>query len=444
MKGVSQNEDPREPHSASTARSPERPRLRPLEAFPVMDGPEPLLALRDPSGLAQPVSLPPGTVAVVQLMDGDSTREEICKLYEERYKRPLPRERLDQLLQKLDEALLLDSEHFRSHAAKVHAAFRDSDTRSATLAGLGYPANPTELRALFERCLAPPQGPGEPTVRTSACPHLIVTPHVDYTRGGPAYAWAFQSLMQTRVEDLPEIVIVFGTNHQGAGQPFALTKKHYATPFGRLRNDVAIVEGLTERVRASVGEKAAISLFADEHHHRTEHSIELAAVWLRFALGDAADSVSVVPILCGALEPLLEEGKDPSTDPTIAVLLSALDALTQGKRVLVIAAADLAHVGPRFGDDSPLAHDDHVSLERRDQETLVTLQKGNAREWLDEIWRERNERRVCGLAPIYQALLFARPKPGKLLAYAQCPADERPGSTTLGPGSIVSIAALVF
>ena len=79
-----------------------------------------------------------------------------------------------------------------------------------------------------------------------------------------------------------------------------------------------------------------------------------------------------------------------------------------------------------------------------ERETLVTLASGSAKAWLDDIWRERNVRRVCGLSPIYHTLLCARPQPGKLLAYAQCPADERPGSATLGTGSVVSIASLVF
>jgi AmmeMemoRadiSam system protein B len=419
--------------------SGDRPRLRPLEAYPVLDGPEPMLMLRDPSGMAQSVSLPPATVAVVQLMDGDSTRDQICQQFLERYKRPLGRDRLDALLERLDDALLLDSDRFRRHAAQIHASFRDSDSRKPHLAGLSYPGEGAALAEMLEGYWSSP-GPGKPGAREGEAPTLIVTPHVDYGRGGPAYAWAFKKLAEAR--QAPEVVVVFGTDHAGAHRPFTLTRKHYDTPLGRMRTDVAIVEGLVERVRSSVGERAALDLFTDEHHHRTEHSIELTAIWLRHALGPAADDVAIVPILCGALEPMLEAGKDPGTEPIVAVLLSALSALTQGKRVLWIAAADLAHVGPRYGDEQPLGPDDHASLEKRDHETLVALASGDARRWLDEIWRERNVRRVCGLAPIYHSLLAARPQPGTLVAYAQCPAEERGGS--LGPGSIVSVASLVF
>ena len=431
-----------EPASSS---GPERPWLRPLDAFPVLDGPEPLLALRDPSRIAQPVSLPPGTVAVVQLFDGDSTRDEICALYEQRYNKPLSRASLDALIQKLDEALLLDSDHFRRHSASVHAAFRDNPVREARLPGLSYPEDPVELAAFLDGCYEPPHGPGLPHGRTGALPKLIVTPHIDYSRGGPAYAWAFRPLAQTPVEALPELVVIFGTDHAAAKQPFSLTRKHYVTPLGQLTTDVALVDALVQRVDDSVGARAARDLFSDEHHHRTEHSIELAAVWLKHTLGDAAARVQVLPILCGALEPMLEAGKDPSTEPVVAVLLSALEALTQGRRVLFVAAADLAHVGPRFGDEQPLSTEDRESLERRDQETLRVLETGSASAWLNELWRDHNQRRVCGLAPVYHALLVTRPGRGTVACYAQCPADESGGPTgRLGDGSIVSIASLCF
>ncbi len=364
-----------------------------------------------------------------------------CALYEQRYQRPLPRARLDQLIEKLDEALLLDSERFRQHSASIHAAFRDGDTRAAHLAGRSYPDDAAQLRAELDGYFAPPHGPGPTGPRTGACPKLIVAPHVDYMRGGPAYAWAYRPLAEAA--ERPELVVIFGTDHMGALRPFSLTKKHYDTPLGRLHTDVALVEELTERVRGSVGERAAIDLFVDEHHHRTEHSIELSAVWLRHVLGEDADQVKILPVLCGALEPILSSGRDPAREPTVAVLLSALTTLTAGRRVLWIAAADLAHVGPRFGDEQALVAEDHASLERRDQETLRALASGSAKAWLDEIWREENVRRVCGLSPIYHALLCARPAPGKLVAYAQCPADESAGAA-LGAGSIVSIASLVF
>ena len=129
-------------------------------------------------------------------------------------------------------------------------------------------------------------------------------------------------------------------------------------------------------------------------------------------------------------------------DERIALFLEELKRALAGKRVLWIAGADLAHVGPHFAqrgdfDETPLDADDRASLEKRDQQTLEPVLRGDARGWFDEIRREKDRRRVCGLPPIYSMLRSAEAGAGKLLVYAQCPADER-------GGSIVSIASLVF
>src|SRR5437879_3865290 len=87
-----------------------RPKLRPLEGFPVEHEGEKLLSLRDPSGLSEyTATLPAAAVAVVELCDGEHTRDQICDEFYRRYRQRLPREALDQLLTQLDAALLLDS-----------------------------------------------------------------------------------------------------------------------------------------------------------------------------------------------------------------------------------------------------------------------------------------------------------------------------------------------
>ena len=95
----------------------------------------------------------------------------------------------------------------------------------------------------------------------------------------------------------------------------------------------------------------------------------------------------------------------------------ALDATTRGLRVALVEA------------------DDFASLERRDQVTLAHLTRGDAAGWFGEIGKERDRRNVCGLSPIYTMLEAAKPGPGTLAVYAQCPAPT---------GSVVSIASLVY
>jgi MEMO1 family protein len=423
----------------------DRPRLRPLEAFPVQQQGQMLLALRDPSGLAREIMLQPLAVAILELCDGDRTRDQICADFQQKYNRPLGRDSLDKLLSQLDDAHLLDSDAFRQFSANLFGEFSRSPVRAAHLAGKAYPADPNELRKFLDETFVPPHGPGRPPAASGPLPRAIIAPHIDFTRGGAAYAWAYRDL--AAASELPERIIVFGTSHAGSEHPFTLTRKHYDTPFGQMDTDVELVDRVVAGVQKRLGQARADALFRDEHHHRGEHSLEFQMVWLKYLLGDRASEVKVMPILCGSLHEFVESDADPAMDERLAVFLEELKLALDGKKVLWLAGADLAHVGPQFarpgdGDTDPLDKDDRASLEKRDQETLQPVIRGDAKGWFSAIRLERDRRRVCGLPPIYAMLRSAEAsagslKDGKLLVYAQCPADER-------GGSIVSIASLVF
>jgi hypothetical protein len=413
----------------------DRPRLRPLDAFPVEEQGQKLLALRDPSGIAESIALTPIAVAVLSFCNGDNTRDEIVRLFTQRYRQALTRQDLDRILDELDRRLLLDSDTFRQHSASLFADFARSSERPAFLAERQYPAEAAALVALLDSFFTHPNGPGAPKASDRPLPASIVSPHIDFARGGPAYAWAYHALCEAA--EAPELVVVFGTNHAGSDAPFTLTKKHYQTPLGPLETDGALVDALATRVGEQLGEAAAQELFKDEHHHRGEHSIEFQAVWLRYAFRRHPAPPKVLPILCGSLREHIEARTDPAGERRVTVLLEAIRALADGRKVLYVAGADLAHVGPRFGDPTPLDQEDRVSLEKRDRVTLDPVLRGDAAGWFQEIAREGDRRNVCGVGPIYAMLGAARPRAGRLLAYGQCAADDH-------GGSLVSIASLTF
>jgi AmmeMemoRadiSam system protein B len=147
--------------------------------------------------------------------------------------------------------------------------------------------------------------------------------------------------------------------------------------------------------------------------------------------------VRLLPILCGSLHHLVESGRPPHSDATVSVFLDEVKRLTAGRRTLFIAGADLAHVGPHFGDAQPLDDGDKQGLEHRDQASLQHCMRGDADGWFAEIASEQDRRRVCGLPPIYAMLAAGRPGSGRVTAYAQCAADE-------DGGSLVSIASVVY
>ena len=187
--------------------------------------------------------------------------------------------------------------------------------------------------------------------------------------------------------------------------------------------------------------------FGEELHHRREHSIELAAAWLHWGLrrcGRQGDPLPpLVPVLCGSFHPYVQEGCPlPEGDPVLAGALDALARAVGGRKALVVSAADLAHVGPAFGDRAPLDGAAREALARSDADLLGPALSGSAAGFLEALRAGCDRTRVCGLPPTYWTLrllerLKGGPLPGRLTGYQQCPAGE-------AFGSVVSIAGILW
>src|SRR5262249_20075810 len=118
-------------------------------------------------------------------------------------------------------------------------------------------------------------------------------------------------------------------------------------PLGVVPTDRSYVD----RIAAMAGR----DLFDDELSHRAEHSIEFQVVFLQYVLGGRRD-FTIVPILVGSFQDLMERGVDPIDDPEgrrlVAALRTAEAACNQS--VAYIGGIDLCHVGPEFGDPNPV------------------------------------------------------------------------------------------
>lgn len=202
-----------------------------------------------------------------------------------------------------------------------------------------------------------------------------------------------------------------------------LTRQNYATPWGVLPNDRQLTAALID----ALGEEAAL---AEEIHHINEHSIELALVWLHYLVrrvrgkGAFRDVPHVVPVLCGNMVPYVQGERDPDSDETFDALLEVLEERTRERRTLVVAAGDLAHVGPAFGDSRSWDEAARARLRGEDHASLEAMCSGDARGFFRASQEEGDRRRVCGLTPIYLALrLLGGKVTGRQLSYDQCPAD---------------------
>jgi AmmeMemoRadiSam system protein B len=255
----------------------------------------------------------------------------------------------------------------------------------------------------------------------------LISPHIDYQRGGPIYAGVWEEAADAlRAADL---VIIFGTDHAGSAGQITPTRQNYATPYGVLPTDTALVDAIA----AAIGEEAA---FAEEIHHRGEHSIELAAVWLHHMRN--GQSCQVLPILCGSFQHFVAGQADPATDPVLNASLDVLQKAIAGRRVVVVAAADLAHVGPAFSHPFPVDHVRYAQLQAADEILIQTIADADASAFFRTIAAEGDRRNVCGLPPIYLTLrLLEGSVRGELTGYDRCPADG-------ANASFVSVCGLVF
>lgn len=365
----------------SPPRSPDRPRLAPVSTTEVTlpDGSE-AVALRDPHGIVDaPVALSPAALWLVAQLDGTRTLEDVVAAARAQGL-ALERERLAALVAQLSSAGFLDDAAREARRRAVLARFRATGLRPPSCAGGVYPERAPALRAALDRWLA-----SDPTAAPGAAPvRLLVAPHIDYARGAAGYAHAYRALAATRAD----LFVVFGTAHASPPRLFTLTRLDHDTPLGPVRTDRAAVDALV----AELGEEA---LLADELCHRDEHSVELQLVMLAHVV---ARPFTVLPVLCSSITHLADPAA--ATAPFLAALARAI----AGRSVCFVAGADLAHVGPMYGDGCPPTPAELAALLEEDRRTMAHVARGDAEGFHREATRDDARRRLCGTAPIYAAM----------------------------------------
>jgi len=388
----------------------DKPRIRPVEAFPIEQNGQTLICLRDPASLApEPILLGMGAYFLVTLFDGRNDHRDLQVAFLKRFGELIPLDKLNELIGVLDAAGFLDSPAFGERERRLREEFLALPERPASLAGLCYESDPAKLRLELAAYFDPPEGPGRaPARKPGKSLSGLVAPHIDPRRGAAAYAHAYAELM---AHEPPELVVILGTSHYGAGpELFSATRKHYATPLGRVETDREFVDRLSARYTRG-------DLFADEVLHRNEHSIEFQALFLAWALGTRG--YQVVPILVSSFHEMIGSGQAPANDPRVRSFIDSLAEMlaAERRRSIVIAGVDFAHVGRKFGD--AFAADEEVAerVKREDLALIENIKRGDAGGFFADIVKDRDARKICGLAPMYTQLELLRGRKGRLLKY---------------------------
>ncbi len=391
-----------------------------------------MFVLRDLEELSdKPLALSRGGMLLASLLDGRRTAAQVRELFNKSTGSEIPENVLLDLVGALNDAGYLETAEIAKKRAAALAAFAASPRRAPAFAGTAYAAAAPALGRELDAFFTADKGPGRATAQKADKPSPLglVAPHIDFARGGPAYAWAYRALSEHRP---PDVVVALGVAHVSPNSPWTFTPKDFETPLGPLRVDGELYDALTKKVWYEPR--------ADEWVHKGEHSLEFQAVWLRHLWGDKAPPW--VPILVSSFE-RFTDGKSPSAVPTIEKALKDFGAVlreqaARGRRIMVLCGVDFAHVGARFGDELQITPELEQKIEAADRKSLVDAMALDADGFYKAGVGDGAWRKVCGLSALYTGLRLIKAQgggPGRLLAYGQAPDPA---------GGVVSFASAVF
>jgi MEMO1 family protein len=222
--------------------------------------------------------------------------------------------------------------------------------RPPAVAGLFYPAEPSELESAIEAFLKGHAG-------TGPVPKAIVAPHAGYVYSGPIAGSAFARVVPARGRITR--VVLLGPAHRTPDAGIAASgAEAFATPLGQLAVDTGARDALVDAGLVAIRDDA----------HAEEHSLEVQLPFLQVGLGD----VTVLPLAVGQVAPDL--------------VAEVLDRVWGGEETLVVVSTDLSH----YRD-----HATATELDRRTADAVIARRPARLGRY-----------DACGVIPL-QGLLMA-------------------------------------
>jgi AmmeMemoRadiSam system protein B len=229
--------------------------------------------------------------------------------------------------------------------------------RAPAVAGSFYPADPGELRALVERCLAE----ASPPPADEPAPKALVVPHAGYVYSGPVAAVAYQRA--ARLAGRVSRVVLLGPAHRAFLRGLAAPRADaFSTPLGVIPIERKALDALIDLPQLSQSDAP----------HAGEHSLEVQLPFLKVVLGE----IRLLPLVVG-------EASDEEVE-------EVLERLWDGAETLVLVSTDLSH------------YHDYATARRIDAEScraIEALEPGG-------LGRES----ACGAVPLRGLLRAARRK----------------------------------
>jgi len=390
-----------------------KPRLRHVEVFPIREDNGMAIALRDPSGLSDAMlSMSVPALQLLALMDGTHTVSDIREAFHVAVGQSVSVETVEQLVEYLESARFLEGPRFESYYASLLGEYRSRGVRDMPRAAeLGISDG---SGCQFEEIL----GDAE-RVSLAGPIRGLIAPHLDYPRGRPCYADAYATL---RDRTAPDRVVILGTNHVGRSTSVVTTANDFDTPLGRTATDRAFIERL---------EHACGDLRRYELDHAREHSVELQVAFVQHLFG--ADRVAIVPVLCpdpcGPTRTAPFDGNGVDLKDFAQALRSLIEEPDAGD-TLIIAGADMSHVGAGFGDERSLDEGFLAEVHARDRAALASMEINDPAAFVRSIANESNPTRVCSAGCMFVIRVVLADATAHVLRYHQAVDQEGQGCVT--------------
>ncbi len=269
----------------------------------------------------------------------------------------------------------------------------EGHVRTPIVSGAFYPEDPEQIRELMDGWFANSSTQLQPLEQ----PVGLIVPHAGYMYSGATAAAGFASIAPCGT---PDVVILLGANHSGAGERFTLPPRDgWKTPLGRSPIDVPLRTKL-----AHVGFPIDGAAFA------REHSMEVQLPFIQY--------------LWGCEVPILPISTKPATPKHLESAARTVGEMLGNQNALLIASSDFTHY-------ETARHAARVDSEALERITALDL------DGFDRLWREKRLS-ICGTGAIGLLMALAIHLG---LAQTEIIQYATSGSTTGDMTSVVGYAA---
>ncbi len=384
----------------------DKPRLRPdLEFFPVEQGDQKFVFVRDHLGLVKGRLMPIPVFQFMLQLNGNNTIRDLQAFLTRKTGGVLVgKEEVQNMIKQFDSMFLLDTDRYRGEKKRIEQEFSQQSIRPCSHCGKSYPDDPEKLKDMINEIIESADNGRESNGDDNNI-RALIAPHIDISIGARVYGDVYKRIKGLNYSQ----IIIIGVGHQIADNFFCLTEKDFETPLGKVRTNKRAVRMLQR--------SGSNFISSTDFAHKEEHSIEFQLIFLQHLI---KGEFTIIPILCGPAKLFLEDYSRRAYLSRVRPFIEILSGLFSEKKTLLVAGVDLSHIGPKFGHDSPASYIE-AQAKRHDQALIEALLKMQPEAFWDESRRVEDRFNVCGFSAMACLLeVLLRSSAGRVLDYNAC------------------------